>query len=156
MKKDNEKYHKKVRANEEALEILSKQLEDDGIIPVSSSLTDESNLEYCTLDTFDILRAPQLKAFVIAHDNTLDKVSDIPNRGNLKADQEGTVNSVVVAFHCKDKPNILHGKAPFSADKMSKYQDDVGEGSNEIDATTIRLGGERNILPSKLLSDPLW
>ena len=87
MKKDNKKHHEKVRANEEAVEILSKQLEDDGIIPVGSSLTDESNLEYCTLDTFDILRDPQLKAFIIAHDNTLDKVSDIPNHGNLKAAQ---------------------------------------------------------------------
>ena len=136
-KKDNETPYDKVWAHEEAVEILSKQLEDDDIIRAGSSLTDESNLEYCTVDTFDILRAPQLKAFILVQDNTLDKMSDIPNHRNLKAAQEGTVNVLVVAFCCKDKPHILHGKASFSGEEMSKHQDDVGEDSNKIDVTTI-------------------
>ena len=97
-----------------------------------------------------------MKAFIVAHDDTLDKMSDIPNRGKLKEAQDGIINSLIVAFRCKDKPNLLLGKATFSVEELSKYEDDGDGEHEEMRVEVVQLGQEKNILPSELLSDPLW
>ena len=87
----NAKHMEKVDANREAVSILIRTLEESGSLPAGTSQSDESCLdEYCTLKTFDALKLGQLKAFIIAHEDKVKKISEIPKRGRLieaKADK---------------------------------------------------------------------
>ena len=64
MQEENEKYDEKMKNFRVIVAKLSKKAEEDGFIPQGSCLSDASNLEYCTLDTFDEIKAPELKLFI--------------------------------------------------------------------------------------------
>jgi len=113
------------------------------------------------LDTFDVLLLPELKSFIIAHDDELKKIGDIPNRGNLEeAKRDPPIrNAILMAYNCRLKPNLLEGTMPHSTEELARLADDDDElPSTEVNATTVRLGNEVDdqILPSELLSSPLW
>ena len=106
MKEKNAKHLQEVDANREAVFKLLKKCQDEGYLPDSACLSDESNLEYCTLDVFDVLKAPELKAFIIAHNDELTKRGDIPNRGKIaEAKADPPVNNyILMAYNCRMKP----------------------------------------------------
>ena len=78
MKEANAKYEQKIEANRDAVWKLLKQAESDRFLYQDACLLDERNLECCTLDTFDCLKLAELKAFIVAHDDTLMRMKDIP------------------------------------------------------------------------------
>ena len=160
MEATNAKHQVKIDANRNAVYKLLKRAEEQGY--VGQDEYDERYLEACTLDTFDVLKLPELKSFIIAHDDKLKKVGDIPNRGNLEeAKQDPPVhNAILMAYNCRLRPNLLDGiPMPHSAEELARLADDDDElPSTEVHVTTVRLGDELDdrVLPSEILSDPLW
>ena len=101
-----------------------------------------------------------MKAFIDAHDDTLKKLNDVPNRGNVektKADPP-EMNSILMACNCRTKPNLLEGKSPHSDEELAKYTEDDEEesASTELVVSTVRLREHDNLLLSELLSSQTW
>ncbi|KAL7545663.1 hypothetical protein ACHAWF_009011, partial [Thalassiosira exigua] len=161
MRLANSKHQEKVELNRDAVSILVKTMENEGLIQEGST-HDESLLERCPLECFDKLLLAQLKAFIIAHDENLQKISDIPCRGKLKDamerrnDDGKPVNAILMAYRCRDKPNILVGKEPFSQAEIDKVSDGSDAPDPVLTEMVVRLGEDRTIDPSRLLKDPLW
>jgi len=115
-------------------------------------------MNFCLLEHVDALKAPQLKAFVIAHNDELTRISDIPNRdklGECKANPP-LMNSILMAFNCQRKPNLLEGKQPHSAEELAVYDNADKSIADDFNVTVVRIGGDNSVLHGNLLSDPLW
>ncbi len=159
MEEENTKHEEKVVANREAVYKLLKEAEEKGYLHDGDCLSDENHLECCSLDTFDALKLADLTAFIIAHDDTLKRKKDIPNRGNLKeAKEHGVNNAILMAYNCRMKPNLLEGKQPHTAEDLARFadEDDDERESSELNVTTVQIGEEEQVLPSELLSCNMW
>ena len=84
MNEANEGHRQKSKANEAAVCQVLKATGEEGRLGSDCSLSDEANLEYCTLDDFSVLTKPLLKAVFLAHDDQVKRAKDIPNKGNVK------------------------------------------------------------------------
>lgn len=106
-----------------------------------------------------MLTVPLLKAFIVAHDDELVRLNDIPKKGTVKeAIENGEVNAISMAHKCRMKPNLLEGKPPHSDEDIAQF---ASGGDNDGDltvlyVTTVRLGEPEQVLPSELLRCPLW
>ena len=61
-------------------------------------LSDENTTEACTLYMFGSLRFPELKSFIVAHNDALMRMKDIPNKGNVnEAKEHGVMNAITMA-----------------------------------------------------------
>ena len=113
------------------------------------------------MDTFGALTKPELKAFLVAHDNELMRMKDILNKGNVKeAKYHGMVNTIMMAYNCRMKPNLVEGKRkqPSVAKDLARFADDYEDepDTNNITVSTIRLGEVDRIQPSELLGCSMW
>ena len=99
---------------------------------------------------------PLLKAFILAHDDQIKLVKDIPNKGNVKEVVEhGALNAILMAYKCKMKPNLLLGKLPHSAADIDKVRGDGGT-LEDLHVTTVRIGDPDHVKPSVLLGSNVW
>ena len=96
---------------------------EDGRLPIDTLLTDERNLEGCSLEIMSTLLQTQLKLFIVAHDPDNQLISKIPKKGSLAEAKSGTLNLILVAFNCRTKPNLLEGKQPHSVEEISRCVD---------------------------------
>ena len=69
MNEANEEHRQKSKANEAAVCQVLKAAGEETRLGSDCSLSDEANLEYCTLDDFAKLTVPLLKAFILASMN---------------------------------------------------------------------------------------
>ena len=128
---------------------------EEGRLPTGALLSDENNLEHCTLELMISLLHVQLKAFILAHDSENQLVSKIPKKGTLDQARAGELNSILVAYNCRMKNNLLEGKQPHSSDEIARCGDP--EGNDDLDFVLVKIGGdEPQILPSKLIRTPIW
>ena len=91
------------------------------------------------LERFRVLRVPELKAFIVAHDDELLRMKDIPNKGTVKeAMEHGVHNSIMVAYEYREKPNLLEGEHTHSAEDLAKFAegDNDDKGSSDIAVST--------------------
>ena len=133
----NKEHRQKIKANEDALYQVLKAAEDDSMLGLDCSLSDETNLEYCTLDDFAVLKVPVLKAFIFAHDDQVKLVKDIPRKGNVKeVVEQGAHNAISMAFKGRMKPNLLEGKLPYSTVDLDKARGD-GDALEGLHVTTV-------------------
>ena len=102
---------------------------------------------------------PLLKAFIVAHDEKLMRIKDIPKKGTVKeAVENGVHNAIMMAYKCRMKSNLLENKFPHSEEDLVKFAsggDDDGD-VTELNVTTVRLGETAHVMPSELLGCPLW
>ena len=80
MQEGKSKHIEKVDANREVVSKLLKAAKEEGYFGEGGCpcLSDKSQLEYCTLKEFGLLTCPVLKAFIVAHDDKLVRLKDIP------------------------------------------------------------------------------
>ena len=64
MEEDNAKYDETMQKFSDIVAKLSKLAEDSGLIARGSCLTNQSNLEFCTLEIFNKLNQTELKLFI--------------------------------------------------------------------------------------------
>ena len=101
-------------------------------------LHDEANLEVTALEDFAVLTVPLLKAFILAHDDKVKLVKDVPRKGNVKEVREhGVHNTISQVFECRMKPNLLVGSYPHTQAALVSAQAN-GDGTN-------REGSSRNM-----------
>ena len=91
---------------------------EEGLLPAGALLSDKNNLEHCTLELMSSLLQAQLKSFILAHDNENQLVSKIPKKGTLDQARAGELNSILVAYNCRMKNNLLEGKQPHSNNEI--------------------------------------
>ena len=161
MEEANDVHRHKILANDEAVLCVLKAADDDGHLGDSPALMEESSLEHATLQNFSVLKLKQLKAFIVAHDDELERLSDIPKKGNLKEVVEhGAHNAISMAYNCRMKKNLLEGNYPHSDEDLAKVagrdEDWDTFRSNALRVSTVRLGEGDQILPSQLLDCALW
>ena len=160
MQESNQKHVDKIELNRQACFLLLKHAADEELVDQQACNESFDDLEACALDIFGKLKAPMLKAFVVAHDNALKKLKDIPKRGNVeeaKADPP-VMNSILMAHNCRTKPNLLEGNFPYSDEELAKYaaDDEEESASTELVVSTVRLGEHDDLLSSELLSSQMW
>ena len=109
MKFANEKHKEKIEANRDAVFKMLKSADDTNLVGQGECNESYDNLEAYPLDTFDALKAPELKLFIIAHKGELTKLSDIPNRGHVEEVKRDppVQNRILMAYNCRLKPNLL-------------------------------------------------
>ena len=73
----------KLNANRDVVALLSRKMIEEGLLPTGALLSDENNLEHCTLELMSSLLQAQLKSFILAHDNENQLVSKIPKKRTL-------------------------------------------------------------------------
>ena len=126
------------------------------VLPLEGEVTNENNIENCTLKIMSILRHPQLKLFILAHDEDNQLVSKIPKKGTLENARSGERNSILVAYQCRMKKNLLEGKQPHSTEEIERCVDPVSEDA-ELNFTLVKIGsGVQLLAASKLLQSPMW
>ena len=102
---------------------------------------------------------PELKSFIVAHDDELMRMKDIPNKGNVKEAKEyGVMNAIMMAYNCRMKPNLLDGKQPHTDEDLARFADDDEDepNTNEVNISTVRLGEVDKVLPLDLLGCHMW
>ena len=159
MEEENTKHKEKVYSNRDTVSILLKLAQEEGYLELEAYLSDECNLEVCTLNMFGGLKVPELKSIIIAHDDELMRMKDIPNKGNVKeAKEHGVMNTIMVAYNWEMKPNLLDGKQPHTAEDLARFADDDEDepDTNEVNVSTVRLGEVDKVLPSDLLGCHMW
>ena len=113
MNEANEEHRQKIKLHEAAVYQVLKSAEKEARLGSDISLSDEANLEYCTLDDFAVLKVPLLNALIFAHDDQVKRAKDIPRKGNMKeVVEQGAHNTISMAFKCRLKPNLLEGNLP--------------------------------------------
>ena len=159
MEEANTKHQEKVQANQDAVQRLLQSAEKEGQFGETGCpcYSDESNLEYCTMQDFGKLTCPMLKAFIVAHHPELKRMKDIPNKGTVKeAEEHNAHNAILMAYKCRMSQNLLEGNMPHSAEDIARMTCEVAEEQDGENVMTVRLEELDLVKPSSLLECPLW
>ena len=159
MEEANTKHQEKVQANQDAVQRLLQSAEKEGRFGEAGCpcYSDESNLEYCTMQDFGKLTCPMLKAFIVAHHPELKRMKDIPKKGTMKeAEEHNAHNAILMAYKCRMSQNLLEGNMPHSAEDIARMTCGVAEEQDGENVMTVRLEELDLVKPSSLLECSLW
>ena len=152
----NRLHEELVLANREVESILLDKMRKDKVLEENeSTITGGYQLDCCELKHFSNLNASQLVTFIHAHDPEAAKMkkTDISaklKKGTVESAKLGVNSKLLMAFNCRNMPNLIEGKLPHDLSNSTTTED------KSLSVKVITLTDDEGILPSKLLSDPRW